>query len=101
MDIEKLQQAAKAVRYTVTGEAANGLVVTNFSGIWNPGEDNAQAFSLMVAMNMTTEVDTFEKYVAVTWAGDEVVRQRYYENDPEKGAREAILNAAAWVGRQI
>ena len=107
-DRELLELAAKAAGYVTKGEAVDAgdtfthLVVNAGHGTkrfrWNPLTDDGDALRLAVKLNFRLDLD--RTCCVVTYAWDELARDRYTD-DPLAATRRAIVRAAAEIGKAM
>lgn len=110
-DQELLTYAAKAAGYIETASVQNGfgfiaLVVMDQDGDWtgkdwNPLENDADAFQLMVKLLLAVEVGHID--TEVFYRDDRKYKKTSCANPSEKGnaTRRAIVMAAAEIGKAM
>lgn len=102
-----LETAAKAAGYNVIGYVENydnpywqgptwGLELEGWNGLWNPIEDNGDAFELAAILFITTSFDKLARH-AIANKVNELYDDSMFggDCDPERGMRKAITAAAA------
>lgn len=99
---EVLEMAAQAAGHKVTHHAIGNHAFVMVDGIeWNPMESDADAFRLMVALNI--EIEQYEHY-AIAYSGafsSGKIKHADHGCDKSKTTRIAVTTAAAQRGRTM
>ena len=104
-----LEHAAKAAGYDTSHEwnekrlhlnpPLAALCIPGVSTLWNPLEDNADAFSLAVKLKLSIRFGRRGVFIFDEEESDELAYSIFTECcDKSKLTRLAIVNAAAWLG---
>jgi hypothetical protein len=109
-DKELLELAAKAAGKLINhwrkghlGKFDNGQgFVQNDGRIWNPLTNDGDALRLAVKLNLYVEVDKGNTLIGnVSWHEEGIASGYQHKGDPYAATRQAIVRAAAEIGKTL
>lgn len=97
-----LHLAAKAVGIEYASTESSGLALIR-GGYWNPRKDDGDSRRLAVALRLTCSWDKFDgaEYATATPPHTHQGYDCIVKDDPNDAARQAVLLAAAAIGKEM